>query len=183
MTDFFVNEFVNTLNNRPISDLKQLNNIIDTSISNSITPEDHDKGTIDADNAHDGINPHFAGGSAHDISIYKKTKANDNTIVYNHPEYFEEIDDQTKNTGVLISRDNYCYIIDTIHRGKSLKGVNQFLDSAVTGATDEFIVSIIDNEYTDSKYEDVTGINKSKADELYKFRSINLFDGPRNRFV
>lgn len=147
---------------------------------------DDEKGTLYVDSAHDGLSPLLSAPSNYEDVMFDNTVKDDVNPISTHPEYFEEIniDDDLPNFGYY-PENNDCYIIDVIRKGTYLKGLNQFLDSASTGHTGEFIEGCINKFMAPTTtYKDVTDIDKTKAGELYLFQFFNskLNIPTQNRF-
>lgn len=148
------------INNTPIQLTEnQLNNL----------NKDDDIGTIYVDSAHDGLNPNKNKTSDYEDVIFDKTtKDTDSSAISSHTDYFMQIDGSIYDNGYF-PEDNMCYIVDVIPRGTYLKGLNQFLDSANTGSTCEFIDQYI-KKYSLKKYNEITNLDKTNEGDLYLFQ-------------
>lgn len=148
------------ITNTPIELTKnQLNNLAtDTNI-----------GTIFVDSTHDGLNPALKKSNEYEDVIFDKTKKEgDTTAISSQTDYFMQIDGSIYDSGYF-PEDNMCYIVDVIPRGTYLKGLNQFLDSANTGSTCEFIDQYI-KKYSLKKYNEITNLDKTNEGDLYLFQ-------------
>jgi hypothetical protein len=127
----------------------------------------NDKGTIFADGVHDGLSVHIKKSDDHDNDIIKRTdyKAG-KTIGDDISILFEG--ENVPLEGNLPEK-NACYIYDSF-KGNTLKGVNNYLDSASTPDIVSFIDAMINKWCPTKNYTGITGINKERPDLLYRFK-------------
>lgn len=166
---------------------RQLWNCDKPACSDPRTTDTH-RGTLYVDSAHDGLSPLLSAPSNYEDVMFDNTLqlSSDPEPISKHPEYFEEIniDDNAPNFGYY-PESNACYIIDVIRKGTYLKGLNQFLDSASTGHTGEFIEGCMNKFMSPTTtYKDITGIEKTKVGDLFlfKFYDSSLNVPNQNRF-
>lgn len=127
----------------------------------------NDKGTISADGVHDGLSLYFKKSDDHDNNIIKKTKyKTDKNIGDDISILFEGENIPLEGN---LPEKNASYIYDSF-KGNTLKGINNFLDSASTPDIVNFIDAMINKWAPTKNYTSLTGINKDRPDLLYKFK-------------
>jgi hypothetical protein len=140
----------------------------------------YDKGTISADGVHDGLSIHIKKSDDHDNDIIKKTNYKSGKTIGNDISILFE-GENVPLEGNLPEK-NACYIYDSF-KGNTLKGVNNYLDSASTPDIVSFIDAMINKWCPTKNYTGITGINKERPDLIYKFKlfssEINNSSSPK----
>jgi hypothetical protein len=135
----------------------------------------NDNGTFSADSAHDGLSTTVSKGNDHDNKIFEHTFKSAKSIFDDRNSLFfgEPPPPELGN----LPENNMCYVFD-VHAGPSLKGVNQYLDSASTPRITLFIQSMIKKFHVNSlgkspDYESVTKTKIGKPGLIYMFQLYN----------
>ena len=145
---------------------------------NSNGAHSDDTGTFSSDCAHDTLSTTVNKTTDHDDKIFHQTYISSKKFFDERDDLFSGAPDPPESGN--LPENNTCYIMD-VHSGATLKGVNQYLDSAPIPTLNKFIASMITHFHTPPasstsstntvpSYKDVTKLEYTDVGNLYMFQ-------------